>query len=526
MKKRIIWLSLALAAGQAGHAFAQGASDALRYSRLQFGGPARTLGIAGANVALGADFGNLSSNPAGLGMYQKSEAHFSPGLGLGQGQGRIEGSPAAAVSADKNSFHIASTGLVLTSRRADDDQRTNWRGGAFALGFTRQADFNTASNYQGQLNNNQSYLSRLQPDADAFRGQAPGVFQTLDKQADDKLYRTDLGLAYGAFLANIVSARRGTRADSAVVLRQQGSVINQGEIITNSGSASQFDLGYGASYRDRLYIGGAIGFVSSNFRQSRTLTEGDTDANTHFINLVNQVDMTTDGSGFNARLGLIYRATDYVRVGASVQTPTFMRMTRVYDESLTSNFSAQGTDVVPSDLPVGKTTVAFPTDEYAYTITTPFRASGGAAVTLGKNGFISGDVEYVNYGQARLNNDSQDALGDNYAFTEENADIRARYQSAVNLRVGGEYRYDVFRARLGFARYGDPYKLAAQRQSSQNFYTAGIGLRQNSFFLDIAGVYHTYTQAYTPYTLANALEPVIKVNGSRYTTTVTAGITF
>jgi len=42
--------------------------DALLYSRLGPSGTARTLGIGGANVALGADFGNLTSNPAGLGF--------------------------------------------------------------------------------------------------------------------------------------------------------------------------------------------------------------------------------------------------------------------------------------------------------------------------------------------------------------------------------------------------------------------------------------------------------------------------
>ena len=156
MKKRIIWLSLALGVGSVSHAFAQGASDALQYSRLQFGGPARTQGIGGANVALGADFGNLTSNPAGLGMYQKSEVQVTPGLGLGRGEGNIEGSTAAKQSQDKNSFHIGSAGLVLATRRPDNDQSSNWRGGACALGFTRLADFTSASRYQGSINNNQS----------------------------------------------------------------------------------------------------------------------------------------------------------------------------------------------------------------------------------------------------------------------------------------------------------------------------------------------------------------------------------
>ena len=523
MKKRIIGLSLALGVGSAGHAFAQGASasDALQYSRLQFGGPARTQGIGGANVALGADFGNLTSNPAGLGMYQKSEAHFTPGLGLGQGQATIEGSTAPKLSEDKNSFHIGSLGLVLATHRADNDQSSNWRGGAFALGFTRLADFNTASRYQGAINNNQSFLSRLKPDA-SVRDQ--NLFNDLDKQVADKSYNTRLGLAYGAYLANIVSARNGT--DSAVVLRRQGSVLNQGAVVINSGSVSQFDLGYGANYRDRLFIGGAIGIVSSNFTQTRTLIEADTDPNTHFNSLTDQSQLRTKGSGFNARVGLIYRASDIVRVGASVQTPTFMRLTDTFDESLTSNFSAQGTDRVPQPgFPVGDTRVVRETNEFTYNLTTPFRANGGAAVTLGKHGFVTGDVEYVGYGQARLRTEIAN-VNDDAAFAIENSNIQARYKSTVNVRFGAEGRFDIFRVRLGYARYGDPYKDDTNNQRVQNFYTAGAGLRQGNFFLDVAAVYTTLDQLYTPYSLQNGLQPSISVNNNRYTTSVTAGVTF
>ncbi|MBH8559560.1 OmpP1/FadL family transporter [Hymenobacter negativus] len=522
MKKRIIWLSLALVAGQAGHAFAQDASDALRYSRLQFGGPARTQGIGGANVALGADFGNLTSNPAGLGMYQKSEVHFTPGIGIGQSDARIDGGTTASQSAEKNSLHVASLGGVFTTRRPDNDQTSDWRGGAFALGFSRVADFNSASSYQGTINNNQSYLSRLQPAADAARGAT--AFADLDKQASSGTYTSNLGLAYGAYLANIRSSRAG--ADSAVVLRKQGNALTQGETLTTSGSISQFDIGYGANYRDRLYIGGAIGIVSSNYTQLRTLTEADNDPNTHFNSLTSNSQLKTSGKGFNARVGLIYRALDNLRVGASVQTPTFMQLTDTYSETLTANYSAQGTDRVPSDLPVGDYSVSLPVNDYAYTITTPFRANGGVAYTLGKHGFLTGDIEYVGYGQARLHNDSQNANGDNYSFATENSDIQARYKNTVNLRFGAEGRFDVFRLRLGYARYGDPYKADTNNERLQSFYTAGAGLRQGNFFLDAAVVYTTVDQLYTPYSLNNGLQPVIKVNGNRYTTNITAGITF
>ena len=470
MKKRILWLSLALVAGQASHAFAQNASDALRYSHLQFGGPARTQGIAGANVALGADFGNLSSNPAGLGLFQKSEFHITPGIGLGQSDSRIEGNTAASQNETKNSFHIASLGAVFASRRPDGDE-SSWRGGALALGFTRLADFNTGTLYQGSISNNQSFLNQYQPDANNIR--TVSGFSSLDNQANSKTYTTDLGQAYGAYLANIRTSRAGL--DSAVVLRRQGNTLAQGQSVLSSGSLSQFDIGYGGNYRDRLYIGGAIGFVSSNYNRVRSLTESDNDPATHFESLNYRTDLGVKGSGINARLGVIVRALDNVRFGASIQTPTFMRFTETFSTSLVGTFSAQGTDRVPRDLPVGRGTVAtqnYP--DYAYTINTPFRANGGVAVTLGKHGFISGDVEYVGYQQARLHNAPNDANGSDYAFGAENAGIQSQLQNAVNVRIGAEGRFDVFRLRAGVARYGDPYKNN-NGDGVQNFFMPARG---------------------------------------------------
>ena len=56
--------------------------NSFRYSQSQVHGSARTLGFAGAQTALGADLGSLSSNPAGLGFYRKSEFSFAPNLSI------------------------------------------------------------------------------------------------------------------------------------------------------------------------------------------------------------------------------------------------------------------------------------------------------------------------------------------------------------------------------------------------------------------------------------------------------------
>ena len=55
-----------------GPLFAQNASDVLRYSYLQPGGTARSLGAGNAFGALGAEFGAISQNPAGLALFRSN----------------------------------------------------------------------------------------------------------------------------------------------------------------------------------------------------------------------------------------------------------------------------------------------------------------------------------------------------------------------------------------------------------------------------------------------------------------------
>ncbi|MGI4741372.1 MAG: OmpP1/FadL family transporter [Janthinobacterium lividum] len=522
MKKRTFWLCLPLAIGQASYSFAQDATDALRYSQLQFGGPARTMGIGGANVALGGDYGTVSTNPAGLGLYQKSEIQISPGVGIGQGEGQLLNGTSAAgpLSQVANSFHLSGS-AVFSSRRSNLRTDSNWKGGAFAVGFTRMADFNTGSDYLGTVNDQNSLFQRLREPRTALTGSG----SITDQYNNNDYYNLD-GLAYGAILTDTINTGPRGNQRASLITRSRNGAITQGENVRNSGSMSQLDFAYGGSYRDKLYVGLGLGVVLSNFQQRRAFTESEADPTTAFNNFTLNDNVSTSGTGLNLRLGLIYRVADAVRLGASVQTPTWMHLTDTYSSSITSNFDARG----QTGTPITQATASTATQQYAYTITTPFRANGGVAVTIGKYGFITGDIEYLGYQQARLDSNPNNTLGDNASFATDNADIQRMYTNAINLRFGAEARLDVFRVRLGYARYGSPYSAgyAAQSDASnaQNYYTAGLGLRQGNFFIDAAGVYTRFNTYYSPYLLNDYSEPVVKVNNSRFTTTVTAGFTF
>lgn len=479
--------------GSASHAFAQYNVDALRFSQSQPTGTARTLGLGGATTAVGGDYGSVAVNPAGLGMFQRSEFSFSPGLSSINTDGRAFGTTTAD---SRSNLNVASLGLVFTNRRPDDNPNP-WRAGSFAIGLTRVADYNQSLRYKGRPGLNQDIFQRLSEDQGA--------------ELDD--------LAYDTYLTDDTGP--GTRRFISDPFNDTGE-LDQAETVRTTGAQTQFDLAYGASYQDKLYIGGGVGIVGSRYTSESILTASDAqpvnnNPGTSFASLTLRNTLETKGTGINARVGIIYKPVDAVRIGASVQTPTYYQFTESYTSALNATF----------DKPIkvdGQTYTSASSSldvPFSYALASPFRATGGLAVVVGKYGFLSGDVEFVDYSNARLSN-----YNDQRNFGPENDAIKDLYGSTVNLRAGAEARLDAFRVRAGYAHYGNPYQNSATDQS-RTYYTGGVGMRQKNFFLDLAGVYSTGTRLYSPYYLSSAANtPVVTADSKRFTATITTGFMF
>jgi len=495
--------------------------DALLLMRQNPSGTARTLGLGGASTSLGGDFGSLNTNPAGLGLFTKSELTLTPGLGFGNASSTPVANAASlgggVVKQDANRFHLASVGLVFATRRPDNDNSSDWRGGGFGLGFTRLADFNQAFRYQNQTDDRHSYFQYLrEPGGNTTPGTTSynAALNDLRNQDNSGNYETLDGLAYGNFLTTIIKTRRGN-LDSLATPARVGR-ITQDEFVTSKGSLSQFDLGYGGNYRDKLYIGGGIGIVSLNRTRTSTFSEGSNGGEDFSY----QDYVKTTGTGFNARIGLIYRVVDAVRLGASIQSPTYIRLTDEYGTTLTSQYTPANLDnVLSTTLP-----------PVSYNITTPFRANGGATVLIGKYGFLTGDVEYVGYSNATYSTDNN---GVSTGLNNANNIIAATYRNTINLKAGAEARLGVFRVRGGYARYSSPYAGTSSFNRDQNYFTGGLGIRTKTFFVDVAGVYLKYQNRYSPYDLAsgprsvtNGVSPVIANDYNRFTTSITGGVLF
>jgi hypothetical protein len=99
--------------------------DALRFSENVVIGTARTAGMSNAFGALGADLSTLSTNPAGLGVYQSYEFAYSLNL---SGRDMASYFQDNKITKSSGNFNIPSIGFVtpLTSDSDSDWRRKIW----------------------------------------------------------------------------------------------------------------------------------------------------------------------------------------------------------------------------------------------------------------------------------------------------------------------------------------------------------------------------------------------------------------
>lgn len=466
MKKLYIIIALALLTPIFSRA--QSDADALRYSMLDFGGTARSLGSANAYGAVGGDYSSTSINPAGLGIYRSSEFVLSPGLANFSTESSFLGE---TNTADKYNFYLGNTSLVLSGIKDKNQNRTDgWVGANFGIGYNKLANYNNDVYYSG-FNANSSLL-------DVYAGYLNGVEPGDAFKADP----FGAGLAWEAYLLNPNPDDTTTYSSVA-----DGGNVRQSKSISTRGGNDEMTISFAGNYANRLYVGGTLGIPFIRYDNVTNYTEEDAnEVHPDFINFTETDVLRTTGSGINIKLGMIYRLSDYIRLGAAFHSPTLYQMHDVYSASIASSLDITGEKSF--DSPIG---------EYNYELITPWRVIGSAALTFQKYGFLSADYEFVDYSASNFNFNNNSAA-ENTAEANVNNAITTKYGSASNIRLGGEFVHDILRLRAGYAIMGSPFNdgiATGDADYSKNTYTAGIGIKEENFFIDF-GYGHSILHGY------------------------------
>jgi long-subunit fatty acid transport protein len=183
--------------------------------------------------------------------------------------------------------------------------------------------------------------------------------------------------------------------------------------------------------------------------------------------------------------GAIIKATDWLRLGGSIQTPTYNFMTETYSWGIVANYDGIITNNNPYNTQyLNHADVKTTTNSFNYRFVKPMRASAGVTLLAGKKGFITGDVEFVPYKTASLQ-----YPGDRFLFAADNATIKNLYNNVFNYKLGAEWKVTKeWTLRGGYAYYADPYHQVDDLKRDQTYFTFGGGYRIEGFYVDLAVV--------------------------------------
>jgi len=402
-------------------AFAQGIDDACLYSQTFYHGTAKAIGMGNALGAVGSDMTAVCINPAGLGLYRSSEFSFTLNLLDNYGTSNYYGT-----NANANRFRVSLPNINYINTK----QRSNYRKlrfTQFGIGLTRTNDFNIHSYAKG-INPTSSKI-------DNYLAQIDGLSPT-DIQ---ELYPFDIYPAWNTYLIDIYQDEAGEYYGSPV---PQGGIW-QSQDNAFKGRAEEWTFAGSLNYDERLFIGISVGLNHIKRFGTRVFEEWmpeQATTSTNFNRWNFTQDLTSIGWGGNLKVGLIYNACHWLRIGAAFHSPTIFG----FDETWQTETESE----------IGWVTRKYisPESHYEYTFIKPLKWIGSLAFVIGQEALISFDAEYQNYGAAFF--DASD-----WDYSAINEEIKSTYARSFNFRLGGEWRISNAYLRLGAAYYGSPYGL-------------------------------------------------------------------
>lgn len=479
--------------------------SALLFGRTRPAGSARILGVGGSQTALGGDYSSALSNPAGLGMFNRSEFTLS----LGLTDHRTSANYLGTYAEDNRSvFNIPGISYVWNMPRPHDD---SFFGGSLGISMSRVNDFNRATLYQGN-NTNNSII-------DYFIDRANG--ETTDQFFEPEYanYNSPTALAYFNYLIGPTSILNPPGPEDQYFT--DASYPYQREEILVKGSTNQWNLSYGGNFKDMFFFGAGIGISSLRYKSQKSFHEdfnSDTLENLHLVE-----NLEIRGTGINATLGAIVRPVNFLQIGLSYTTPTFYGLTETYDASMSSRWNnfdyyGDGSTILGDNSDDPEETEIIASD---YNLTIPMRLTGGVAF-ISEYGFISADVEMVNPAKAKYG-----AKDSEISFAGDNQSIRTVYRPVVNYRIGAEFRRDIFRIRAGYGVQANTFDNSIDADNTITSISGGLGVRTRSFYVDLA-VVHSATRSYQyqPYTFSDGSGPVVDLKDKTLNGVLTVGFTF
>lgn len=491
----ILFLSLTISA--------QSAFEALRYSSFEYSGTARSVGTAGVLGAFGGDFSVVSTNPAGLAAYRSSEFVVTPGLYLSNTSSDFVNN---TTSANKAAFHLGNVGAVFHQRYSS----ANWKAVNFGIGLNRINNFNQKFEYDGVSTGTI---------ANYFIDGAQG-FLPNELYAYEDALAYDSGLIYRPYDLGLSDDETYYENDFF-----PGDMVRKKETVEIKGYMDELTFSGAGNYRHKFYFGAAIGITFLKYEEAKTYEEIDDVENNdadylgsvpYFNASTFSQNLLSSGFGTNIKLGLIYRINQKYRIGGAIHSPTFLSMNDQFSNDLETDVtyfeldpdSQNERSILTAESEIGN---------FSYSLNTPWRYFLNGGVLIGKMGFLSAEIEFVDYASSRFK------FPDETAFEEEvrNTILTSFRDAVFNARIGTEWRKEDYRFRGGVSFYGNQLVAGTNQKILAH---AGLGLRKELYFIDLAFTHKLSTTSdYYPYISPDANQPIISNSEAQSNVLLTFG---
>lgn len=449
-------------------ASAQNIDDVIRYSNDNPQGTARFQAMGGAFGALGGDLSSLNINPAGSAVFNFSEFTVT-GSNYNRNNDATYGNSIS--NTDINSLEINQAGGVFVFNASDDSP---WKKLSLAVNYDLVNNFDNEFRASGSSNQGiDNYFLNF------AQGQALGPLRVQNGERIEDAY-LDIGSSIGfgtqqaflGFQSGLIEPNDDTDENTGYFSNAQYTNVNQEYAQITSGYNSKFTLNLAGQYQENLYLGASLNFHTVFYDKLTTFDETGYDTAsdiqaTRFDNFLH-----TEGNGFSFSLGAIAKLNDNIRVGGSYQSPTWYRLTDDISQRISTDSPVGNPNIDLIDFNIIS---LFP----EYTIKTPSKLTGSAAIIFGKEGLLSFDYGYQDMSQAELRPTS-DA-----AFTSENQLISEQLGVVNSYRIGGEYRIDQVSLRAGYRFEEGPYENE-EIIGDLTGYSGGIGYSFGPNRLDLS----------------------------------------
>lgn len=456
-----------LVCGLSTFAIGQTVESAVDYATQDILGSGRYVSMGGAFTALGGDLSSVKLNPAGAGLKKADEWSVTGAVTMYKSDVISNGK---TLENSLNNFSLPD----ITYTKVNPTKDRYWKTVNFTVGLQRTNNLNAFIQTQGS-GRFESYINSLKDQAQNYKN----IGRPLEPSS----------WAYQAFQTFLIDTNEKGLYYSMLEDDGQDFAYEY----DSEGRMQEMFLTVSSAYKDKLYLGGTLGFpivrqttysklTETNFLYPRTdLVLNGVATQLTSAHFETRHDVT--GSGIVGKFGILYKVDKKLRIGGSYHTPIYYNLEDIFSYTTTAYFKDFNTQ-----------RIRYGGGAY-FNLILPAQYNLGMSYVFGKKGLISFDYNYTDVSTTEYIVPVHDVNYEYFNGNSTNGDrgvndiLREEFTGAHTIKIGGEYNAKPFRFRGGFATQSSPYKNSENLRSFT--YSGGIGYSRKEFYIDLAYAYRT-----------------------------------